>query len=298
MRARRYPPAAARARENVLTVDVEEYYHGMEFGTAFGAGVDRLPSRVVTETRRLLDVLDASGARGTFFTLGIVAERERGLVRDIVARGHEIASHGWDHSLAFVQGPERFRVDVRRARHALEQAAGVRVVGYRAPQFSIRPDSAWAFGVLAEEGYTYDSSLHPIAHDRYGFPGTPRFLHRRDVEGIWEVPVGTARLAGVNVPLGGGFFRLFPVGLIRAAIASVNRCDDQPVVFYVHPWELDPHQPRPPMPLMHRVRHYVGLDRAEGRLRLLLSAFRFTSIARAWPHAAEPPAGTRTAAAG
>jgi polysaccharide deacetylase family protein (PEP-CTERM system associated) len=286
-----------RARQNVLTVDVEEYYHGMEFGTAFGAAVDRLPSRVVAETRRLLDVLEGHGARATFFTLGIVAERERGLVRDIVARGHELASHGWDHSLAFVQGPERFRVDVRRARHALEQAAGVAVVGYRAPQFSIRPDSAWAFGVLAEEGYTYDSSLHPIAHDRYGFPGTPRFLHRRDA-GIWEIPVGTARLAGVNLPLGGGFFRLFPLNLIRAAIESVNRHDGEPVVFYVHPWELDPQQPRPPMPLMHRFRHYVGLERAEGRLRALLSAFPFTSIARTWPHAVHPLPGAATALAG
>lgn len=262
---------------NVLTVDVEEYYHGMEFAQALGERRRELPSRVVPETKRLLDLLDAHEARGTFFTLGQVADRHPRLVREIVARGHELASHGWDHSLAYEQGPARFRIDVRRAKHALEQASGHAVTGYRAPNYSIRPDTPWAFTVLADEGYAYDSSVNPITHDRYGFPDAPRFPYPLE-SGLNEVPVGTARFAGVNLPVGGGFFRLFPTALLSSAIASVNRQDGQPLVFYIHPWEFDPDQPRTPMPLAHRFRHYVGLAGAARKLEALLRQFRFTSI--------------------
>jgi polysaccharide deacetylase family protein (PEP-CTERM system associated) len=265
---------------NILTVDVEEFYHGIDFDTVLGAeAAARLPSRVVGQTERLLDQLDAHGARGTFFTLGLVAQRYPKLVRAIVARGHELASHGWDHRCVWELGPQGFRADLRRAKHALENAAGCAVRGYRAPNYSIRADTPWAFEILAEEGFTYDSSVHPIVHDRYGFPDAPRFLHRvGNGRALWEVPVGTARAFGTNLPVGGGFFRLFPTPLLTSAIASVNREDRQPLVLYVHPWEFDPEQPRPPMPLAHRFRHYVGLAGAARKLATILSAFRFTSI--------------------
>jgi polysaccharide deacetylase family protein (PEP-CTERM system associated) len=272
---------------NALTVDVEEYYHGFEFAEALGVeNLARLPSRVVPQTERLLDVLDEHGARGTFFTLGAVAHRWPRLVRAIADRGHEVASHGWDHTLVYVLGPDRFRVDVRRARHALEQACGHAVWGYRAPNYSIRRDTPWAFTILHEEGYAYDSSIYPIRHDRYGFPSAPRFPHvARSVDGtdIWEVPIGTARFAGVNLPVGGGFFRLFPEAFIRAAVATVNHRDRHPLVLYVHPWEFDPGQPRPPMTWRQRFRHYTGIETAERKLRGILAASPFTSVARAFP---------------
>lgn len=278
------PPDAPAV--NVLTVDVEEYYHGVEFTEAVGAdGLGRLPSRVVPETERLLDLLDETGARATFFMLGIVAQRQPRLARAIVERGHELASHGWDHTLLPALGRERFRHDVRAAKRALEQASGQAVWGYRAPNYSIGRHTPWAFTVLSEEGHAYDSSVHPIAHDRYSFPDAPRFPHvAAEVDGVdfWEVPVGTARVAGVNLPLGGGFFRLFPQALVRAAIADVNRREGRPVVLYVHPWELDGDQPRFPMKPVHRFRHYVGLAGAAEKLRGLLRAFRFTSIATAF----------------
>lgn len=271
---------------NVLTVDVEEYYHGVEFSEALGAdGIARLPSRVVAQTERLLDLCEAAGARGTFFTLGVVAERYPRLVRAIAERGHEIASHGWDHTPVWALGKDGFRADVRRARHAVEQAAGRAVRGYRAPNYSIRPDTPWAFTVLSEEGFVYDSSIYPVVHDRYGFPDAPRFPHvAQTVDGVefWEVPVGTARFCGTNLPIGGGFFRLFPTSLVRAALGSVNRVDRRPVVLYVHPWELDPGQPRPAMTWRQRVRHYTGLATAERKLRALLAEFRFTSIENAF----------------
>ncbi len=271
---------------NVLTVDVEEYYHGVEFTEAVGrAGLARLPSRVVGETERLLDLLDAHGARATFFTLGAVARRFPRLVRAIAERGHEVAAHGWDHTWVSAQGPRRFRRDVRLTRRVLEQAAGQAVVGYRAPNYSLGPDTPWAFPILLEEGYRYDSSVHPIVHDRYAFPQAPRFpcvVLAAGGGALWEVPVGTARCAGVNLPIGGGFFRLLPLALIRGAIASLNRREARPAVLYVHPWELDPDQPRLPMPWLHRFRHYVGLGGAAAKLAALLREFRFVSITGAF----------------
>jgi len=269
---------------NVLTVDVEEYFHGIDFDRTLGReGTARLTSRVVAQTERLLDQLEAHGARGTFFTLGSVAQRFPRLIRAIVARGHELASHGWDHRCVYELGAEGFRQDLRRAKRALETAAGRAVRGYRAPNYSIRRDTPWAFEILAEEGFTYDSSVHPIVHDRYGFPDAPRFLHRvGGDQGLWEVPVGTARAFGTNLPVGGGFFRLFPTTLLSAAIASVNRREQQPLVLYVHPWEFDPAQPRAPMPAAHRFRHYVGLAGATRKLEALLGRFTFTSVEAAF----------------
>src|SRR5437588_727236 len=209
---------------NALTVDVEEYYHGYEFEAALGVdGLRRLPSRVLPQTERLLDLLDTHRARGTFFVLGVVAQRYPRLVREIVERGHEIASHGWDHTPVFRLGPAGFRADVRRAKHAVEQAAGRLVRGYRAPNYSIRRDTPWAFSVLVEEGFVYDSSMYPVVHDRYGFPDAPRFPHvAQHVEGIdfWEVPVGTARFAGVTRPLGSRRGPRSHAPLVRGATAG------------------------------------------------------------------------------
>jgi polysaccharide deacetylase family protein (PEP-CTERM system associated) len=284
---------------NVLSVDVEEYYHGVEFANALGPDVASLPSRVVPETERVLAILEEFSARATFFTLGIVAQRYPRLVQAIVERGHEIASHGWDHTPVYALGRDGFRRDVKRAKRALEQAAGRAVWGYRAPNYSIRPDTPWATTVLVEEGYRYDSSVHPIIHDRYAFPGAPRFPHvvetSNDME-LWEIPVGTARLAGTNLPLGGGFFRLFPFALLRGALLAVNRGEGRPVVLYVHPWELDPDQPRPPMTWRHRFRHYVGIRNAETKLRRLLACFRFTSIERAFAEVVGAPSRLPVAA--
>ena len=286
---------------NVLTVDVEEYYHGVDFAEALSAEVrERLPSRVVVETERLLALLERHDARATFFTLGVVAERHPRLVRAIAERGHEVASHGWDHTHVRALGHERFRVDIRRAKRALEAATGRAVRGYRAPNYSIGPDTPWVFDILAEEGYAYDSSVHPIVHDRYGMPQAPRFPYLvglRDGPGFWEVPVGTARLGRTNLPLGGGFFRLFPCPLVAAAIESVNRRERQPVVLYVHPWELDPDQPRPPMRRLQRFRHYVGLERAEKKLAALLARFRFTTVVAAFADLAPPRRSVAASAA-
>jgi polysaccharide deacetylase family protein (PEP-CTERM system associated) len=266
---------------NALTIDVEEHCQGFDSEAALGGdALSRPPSRVVGQTQRLLDLLDAHRARGTFFTLGRVAQRFPHLVREIVERGHEIASHGWDHTPVFRLGPAGFRADVRRAKHAVEQAGGRIVRGYRAPNYSIRRDTPWAFSVLVEEGFVYDSSMYPVVHDRYGFPDAPRFPHiAQSVDGIdfWEVPVGTARFAGVNLPLGGGFFRLFPAALVRSALGSVNHREGRAVVFYVHSWELDAEPTRPPM-TPTRFRHGTGLTTAERKLAGLLATFAFAPI--------------------
>lgn len=215
---------------NALTVDVEA-------SATLGADGPHLPGLLA----RLLDVLDAHRARGTFFVLGGVARRHPRLVRDIVARGHDVACHGWDNTPVYRLGPAGFRADVRRAKHAVEQAAGRFVRGYRAPSHSIRRDTPWAFAVLAEEGFVYDSSMIPLLHERPGIPDTTRLPHvARIVDGVefWEIPLGTARVAGLNVPLGGRFLDLFPAALVRRAIAAVNARERRPIV-YVHPCALD-----------------------------------------------------------
>lgn len=266
--------------QNALSVDLEEYYHGMEFEAAVGRDACRqLPSRVEWNTGRLLDLLERNAVHATFFVVGEVAEAHPALVRRVAAAGHEIACHSYGHELVSRQDSHSFRADVRRAKSLLEGLSGQKVLGYRAPNYSIGPGQRWAWDVLLEEGFAYDSSSYPIRHDRYGDPHAPRFPYVLCGQGertLTECPIGTLRLAGTNWPIGGGgMFRLFPVFLFKWAIGHVNRREGRGLMFYLHPWELDPGQPRPSMPLHHRFRHYVNLGRYERKLERLLRTLPF-----------------------
>lgn len=266
-----------------FTVDVEEYFQVSAFEEHVPReSWDSLPSRVERGTRRILELMAAHGALGTFFVLGWIAKRHPGLVREIAAAGHEIASHGWGHRRITHLTPEEFRVSVRSSRELLEELAGAPVLGYRAPSFSIVAGREWALDILLEEGYRYDSSRFPIRRRGYGFAAGGRDPHRLEVAGgtLAEVPPATLRVGGQNLPAGGGaYFRLFPYGVVRAAFREAER-RGVPATFYIHPWELDPEQPRVAVPLGTRIRHYGGLRKTEPRLRRLLGEFRFQPIAR------------------
>lgn len=266
-----------------FSVDVEEYFQV----SAFEASVPRaswetLPSRVEGSVYGILDLLARHGARGTFFTLGWVAERHPGMIRRIVQAGHEVASHGWDHVRVTHQTPEEFRASVRRSKTCLEQLSGAPVLGFRAPSFSIVPGREWALDVLVEEGYRYDSSLFPIRRPGgYGYAtaGRDPCVLDRPAGPLVELPPATLRQLGVNLPAGGGaYFRIFPYALVGAAFRDFDR-RGVPGTFYMHPWEIDPDQPRQRAPLSSRLRHYTGLSRTLPRLERLLSEFRFTAIA-------------------
>ena len=277
---------------NALSVDVEDYFQV----SAFERVVPRdtwttFDSRVTANTHRLLDLFDEAGVTATFFTLGWIAEHHPGLVREIAARGHEIASHGFHHQLVYMLTREQFREDVRAAKATLEDVTGQRVRGFRAPSFSIVSASLWALDVLIEEGYVYDTSIFPVRHDRYGIPDAPRLVHRidRPSGSIVEMPASTVRLGAVNVPVaGGGYFRLLPYAVTRWAIRRVNTVDAAPAMFYLHPWEVDPQQPRMAVGTATRLRHYGGLSRTASRLKRLLSDFRFDSVATVLRIGAEP----------
>lgn len=265
---------------NALSVDVEEYYHGIEFEAAVPRSErEHLPSRVEESVARVLAILGARKVRATFFVVGQVAEAHPLMIGRIHGEGHEIACHSHRHELVWRQTPEEFRTDLRRAKATLEDLTGKPVIGYRAPNYSIGREQAWAYDVLLEEGFRYDSSSYPILHDRYGDPGAPRFpyeIRRNGRRGLLEFPIGTVRLFGVNVPIGGGgYFRLLPTAWTRRGIDRVNAQERQPVMFYFHPWELDPGQPRPPMRVDHRFRHYVNLARFRRKLETLLGDVRF-----------------------
>jgi len=244
---------------------------------------DRIPSRVCDSTRRLLDLFDATNSRATFFVLGWVAERQPDLVREIAARGHEIACHGHGHQVIYEIGPERFREDLRRARAAIEDATGVSVKGYRAPSFSITGESLWALEVLAEEGFSFDSSIFPIRHHRYGIPGFERHPVRLRLPGgleIREFPLTTLRIGRLCLPIaGGGYLRFLPAPLFRWGFGRLARAGE-PTVLYVHPWEVDPNQPRQPVSWLVRLNHYHNLHRTEARVAALLERFRFAPISR------------------
>jgi polysaccharide deacetylase family protein (PEP-CTERM system associated) len=267
---------------NALSVDVEDYYQVQALAAAYDpSSWDSCPSRVEANTDRLLEVFAEAGVHATFFTLGWIAERHGAMVRRIVGAGHELASHGYNHSRVDRQPPEAFRADVRRTKAILEDCAGVPVRGYRAATFSIGPTTPWAFGILEEEGYSYSSSVYPVRHDNYAFPDAPRTAYRpQGTSDFWEIPIATVRVAGRNFACGGGgYFRFYPYPVFRAALAHINAADRHPAVFYLHPWEVDPEQPRPRgVPFKSRFRHYLNLAKTEGRLRRLLRDFAWDRI--------------------
>jgi polysaccharide deacetylase family protein (PEP-CTERM system associated) len=268
---------------NAITIDVEDYFQVSGFAREVPpSDWDGFQSRVCQNTDRLLDILGDAGVHGTFFVLGWVAERFPELVRRIQAGGHELASHSHEHGLVYDTTPAEFARDLHRAKAAIEDASGVRVVGYRAPSYSITEQSLWALDVLIAEGYRYDSSIYPIRHDRYGIPSWSRHIHRveRNAGSIWELPGSTIERAGTNLPIGGGgYFRLLPYAWTRHGIASLNRHERRPAIFYLHPWEIDPDQPRIRTNALSSFRHYYNLDKTEARLRRLLSEFRFGTVA-------------------
>ncbi|MFN3945537.1 MAG: XrtA system polysaccharide deacetylase [Allosphingosinicella sp.] len=264
---------------NALSVDVEEWFQVGAFETVIARDAwDGFAPRVERCCDKVLALFDRAGVKATFFTLGWVASRHPELVRRIAAEGHELASHGWDHRRVFTLNRESFRADLARARAAIEDAAGCAVTGYRAPSFSIDARTPWAHEVLAEEGYAYSSSVAPVAHDHYGWREAPRFAFR-PVAGadLIELPVTTVELGGRRMAAGGGgFFRLLPYLFSDWAIGRVNRVEARPAIFYFHPWEIDPDQPRlAAAPLKSRLRHYTNLSAMEPKLLKILAAHRW-----------------------
>lgn len=286
---------------NAMTIDVEDYFHVSAFADVVRpADWPSYDSRVCANTDRLLGLLDEAGVTATFFVLGWVAERFPELVRRIHRAGHELASHSYDHGLVYDKTPDTFRADLRRARAAIAEAAGVEVTGYRAPSYSVVDRSLWALDVLIDEGYTYDSSIYPIRHDRYGIPSWARHVHRVDRPGgsLWELPGSTVRHFGTNFPMGGGgYFRLLPYAWTSHGIRHLNEREQRPAIFYLHPWEVDPDQPRLNASALSRFRHYRNLDQTEARLRRLLAEFRFGTISQVLEKTAlpAPPEGARPA---
>jgi polysaccharide deacetylase family protein (PEP-CTERM system associated) len=267
---------------NALSIDVEEYFQVGAFEAVLDrADWDRHESRVEQATDRILALLADRAVHATFFVLGWIAERHPALISRIAAGGHEVASHGWDHARVFTLTAESFRADLRRARGAIEDAAGVAVHGYRAPSFSIDRRTPWAHPVLAEEGYAYSSSVAPIAHYHYGWREAPRFAwHPVAGSPLVELPVTTVELAGRRfAAAGGGFFRLYPYALSRWAVRRLNENDHRPAVVYLHPWEVDPDQPRiPGASLKSRLRHYSRLDAMEAKLARLVDDFAWDRV--------------------
>jgi polysaccharide deacetylase family protein (PEP-CTERM system associated) len=278
---------------NAMSIDVEDYFQVSAFDDVVSRDAwETMPSRVVGNTERLLALFDQYGVKATFFVLGWVAERFPALVADIAKAGHEVASHGYGHRLVYDQTPEHFREDVRKAKDIIEQLADQPVRGYRAPSYSITGKSLWALDVLAEEGYSYDASIFPIRHDRYGIPDAPRHLHPIGKNGhaLLEAPPSTVRLAGTNLPVaGGGYFRLLPYAWTKWGIGHINTQEKKPAIFYLHPWEVDPHQPRLQAGAVSKFRHYRNLHKTENRLRRLLQDFRFGTVAGLIDRAANAP---------
>lgn len=276
-------PLVRPACSGAMTVDVEDYFQVAAFAQQVRReDWDSYPCRVESNVERVLDLFAAAGVSATFFTLGWIAERYPGLVRRIANDGHEVASHGYEHIKVHQQTPAEFRRDVRRTKAILEDVSGKVVKGYRAASFSIDQRSLWAFTVLAEEGYVYSSSVYPIRHDHYGMPEASRFAFRPSGCSLLELPISTVRLFDRNLPSGGGgYFRLLPYSLSRWALRRVREKDGAPIVFYFHPWEIDPGQPRfRDAPLRSRFRHYVNLSAMEGRLRAVLRDFSWDRMDR------------------
>jgi polysaccharide deacetylase family protein (PEP-CTERM system associated) len=272
--------ATKNATTNALTIDVEDYFQV----SAFAPHITRSEwntreCRVERNVNRILDMLDQHHTKATFFTLGWIAERYPQLVRDIASRGHEVASHGYGHERASEQTPEAFFTDIQLAKVILEDLAGTEVKGYRAPSFSIGTANLWAFDCLLRAGYRYSSSVYPIAHDHYGMPDAPRFAFEVR-PGLLEIPITTLRMLGRNLPSsGGGYFRLLPYALSRWMLRRVNQGEGESGIFYFHPWEIDSAQPRVAgISSKTRFRHYVNIDRVEGRLQQLLQDFSWNRM--------------------
>lgn len=273
---------------NALTIDVEDYFQVNAFEPYLSReSWDCFPLRVEDNMQRLMDLLDEFGVKATCFVLGWVAERLPSLVREIQARGHEIACHGYGHELIYRIGPERFREDIRRAKGILEDSAGCAVRGYRAPTYSITAKSLWAFDLLIEEGFCYDSSVFPVYHDTYGIPDAPRFPYTVERAGgsIEEFPLSTLplKLPGLHYQLpiaGGGYLRLLPVALIKWGIERINLLEKKPTVLYLHPWEIDPGQPRIKAGWRSSFRHYNNLSRTEAKLRYLLKGLNYGTMSQ------------------
>jgi len=266
------------APTNALTVDVEDYFHVEAFASLIHP--DNWPGyelRVENNVERILDLFSRYQVKATFFILGWVAEKTPGLAGRIAGAGHEIGCHGYAHQHIRRQSPAEFREDVRRARRILMDQAGKDVQCYRAPSFSITDKTIWALDILAEEGFTIDSSIFPAWHDLYGIADAPRFLHKRN--GLIEFPPTTIRKAKTNIgAAGGGYLRLFPYRFTRWAIRHVNETEGQPAMVYFHPWEIDPGQPRIAAPFKSRLRHYTNLGKMHGKLERLLQDFRFSTV--------------------
>ncbi len=266
-----------------MSIDLEEYFQVSAFDSVVSRSEwENMESRVEESTHLILDLFDGQQVQATFFVLGWTAERHRALVREIFNRGHEVACHGYSHRLVYRQTPEEFRSETRKAKALLEDISGGPVVSYRAASYSVTRQSLWALEILAAEGFHYDSSIFPVVHDRYGIASAPRCpfrLRLRDGMELLEFPVSTVRLAGVNLPMaGGGYFRSLPYQLTRAAFRRLNVGEHLPVIFYLHPWEFDPEQPRQAVSGLTRFRHYLNLHRTEGRFSQLLRDFRFCPL--------------------
>ncbi len=268
---------------NVLTIDVEDYYMVSAFNDVVKiADWGQYPSRIEKSTQKLLDILETHGTKGTFFVLGWVAEHYPHLVKEIASRGHEVGCHSNSHRMIYEMNAEEFTKDTRRAKSIIEDIVGQEVWGYRAPSYSITRKSFWALEILAEEGFRYDSSIFPIHHDRYGIPGFRRFptvLGLGNGKRILEIPPSTYSVFGHNVPIaGGGYLRLFPLAATLFAIQGLNGREGKPAVVYVHPWEIDPDQPRMRGKMVSRIRHYMNLGKTEPRLVALLNQFEFAPV--------------------
>ena len=280
-------PASGRVL-HAMSIDVEDYFHVAALARVVRPEQwDRLPSRVEANTERLLELFADQGVRSTFFVLGWVAERFPSLIRRIASAGHEVASHGYSHQLIYRQTPARFRDETRRSKQLLEDITGTPVTGYRAASYSITRDSLWALDILAECGFTWDSSIFPIRHDNYGIPTAPRQPFLIETAGgqvLREFPLTTARVLGLTIPAaGGGYFRQFPYPLFRALFSQASGAGAQPQMFYLHPWEIDPDQPRfNNASWFSRFRHYTNLDRCEERLKRLLRDFRFGTVTESY----------------
>lgn len=280
---------------NAMTVDVEDYFHVAALAESIDRSRwDEMEYRAEASTRRLLDLFEKADIRATFFVLGWVARRSPELIREIHRAGHEVASHGMSHKLVYNQTPEEFSQETYEAKALLEDIIGAPVLGYRASTYSITNRCLWALDILKEAGFVYDSSIFPIRHDLYGIPDAPQMPARIQTPkgaSIVEFPMSTAPMFGTRIPVsGGGYFRLLPYWLTRAGLTKLNVGLQRPFIFYLHPWEIDPDQPRVPASWKSRLRHYTNLDQCEARLRRLIQEFRFSRVRDVLANAALLPA--------